>query len=1079
MLKYLLYSIFFVLFACSSNPDEENTLFELIDSNHSTIHFANELKPTEELNMYVFKNYYNGGGVAIGDINNDGLQDIYFTGNEVDNKLYINQGDFTFKDITESAGVACPNVWSTGASFVDINQDGYLDLYVCKSGPPEVKGVRHNELFINQGDQTFKEQAVQYGLDFTGLGVHAVFFDYDKDDDLDCYLLNNSIRSVGGYDLIKDQRLKASANGNKLLQNQEGIYVDVSEQAGIYTSEIGFGLGVTIGDINQDGWQDMYVSNDYFEKDYLYINQQDGTFSEQLEDYFSEISLSSMGADFADLNNDHFPDLFVTDMLPEPIERYRTKTNFMGWKRYSLQQKQGYFNQFVRNSLQLNRDGLFFQEISRFADVAATDWSWGALIFDMDNDGKKDIYVANGIGKDLTDQDYVNFYANKELVQRQMKKNKSSLIMTLMENMPSEKLIDYAFINQGGHTPMFTNKAKQLGISKPSFSNGSAYADLDNDGDLDLVVNHVDDEAGIYKNGSSEHFIKFQLETKTHQLAHGAKVFIYADSLLQYQEIAPYRGFQSCVDPRPNFGLGSVSSIDSIHIQWANNQWTKLVDVPVDSIYVLIQPEENTTLHIQPKQKSLFTEELNGNLPKHFENITDAFSSDPLLLRTRSKEGPRVCSIDANGDGLVDYYLPGAKDIPGTFLLQSSDGNFEKQYDAEIRLASSGEEVNVHAFDANGDGLVDLYVCFGGDEFDAPSTFYEDILYLHQADGSWKRSTSEFPNFSTSVAISEDIDQDGDLDLYIAPRCLPGRFGVPVQAEIWLNDGQALFQKNEDWTNSVAYQGFVTDAIFHDLDSDGVHELIVIGEWGSPTIYKNNGKNFEAKVLPNVSGLWNRLYATDVDNDGDSDLLVGNIGLNSFLKADQYHPLKLFVHDFDENGEVEQFVTFHKNGNDYTYTLRDELVTAVPELKHKYLKFDDYKSATIKDMFGKKVKENYQATQLQSGWFEQTDGQYIFHPFPIEAQLYPIFAISEFDYPDSQNKAIILGGNYGECKPQLGSYLSGRGTILHYQNGALHSVSPAQSGLILPFEVRDFAWQNENRLLVFNNNSRIQLFTLQ
>ncbi len=1061
--------------SCTKKNNEGENLFELIPSQQSAIDFNNRLQPTEDINMYVFKNYYNGGGVAIGDVNNDGLQDIYFTGNQVSNKLYLNQGNFTFKDVTNIAQLSCPDVWSTGASFVDINQDGLLDLYVCKSGPPEVNGVRHNELFINKGNLQFEEQSAEYGLDFTGLSVHAVFFDYDKDGDLDCYLLNNSIRSVGGYDLIKDQRNTPSENGNKLLKNTNGHFQDVSQQAGIYSSDIGFGLGVTVGDINQDGWDDLYVSNDYFEKDYCYINQKNGQFKEDLESYFSEISLSSMGADFADLNNDAYPDLFVTDMLPESLERYRTTTNFMNWKRFYLQQRQGYYNQFVRNSLQINREGQYFQEVSRFSKVSSTDWSWGALVFDFDNNGAKDIFVANGIGKDLMDQDYVNFYANRDLVKKQMKQSNQSLIMTLMNAMPSEKIANYAYVNQGGQTPQFLNQAKQLGLGQESFSNGSAYADLDNDGDLDLIVNNVDDEAFVYRNNASNSYIKFNLVDTNNNLALGAKITLFIDGQVQYQEIAPYRGFQSCVDSRPNFGIGEAKQIDSVMIHWPNGSRTIAYDVQADSTYTYRQPEKNSQELKAEKPQPVLTELLAEDRPQHIENTTEAFDDETLILRTRSREGPRVALIDVNHDGLQDFYMPGAHNLPGRFFVQQQSGEFEEYLRPEFSLMNAGEEVNAHAFDANNDGLDDLYICYGGDELQYPSLYYQDILYLQQEDGSWQRAKTKLPQFSTSVAVSYDIDSDGDLDLYIAPRLQPGNFGLPVQPEIWLNDGQAHFEKEEQWSRTVAYNGFVTDACFAPSGQKGETSLFVVGEWGAPTQYTIKDHQFVSKNIGS-SGLWNRQLVVDVDEDGDLDILLGNLGLNSFLHASAAAPLKLFADDYDDNGKIEQFVTYQKDGQDYTFTLRDELVSALPGMKKKYLKFSDYAGASIKDMLGAKVQAKYQVTELRSGYLENENGQYVFHAFPTEAQLYPIFALTTLAHHPNN---VIVAGNYSEVKPQMGSYNAGKGSVIKIGKDQDIVLSPTESGLILPHEVRDLQWLDSNQgehLIVINNNSPIQLY---
>jgi hypothetical protein len=592
-------------FSCQQ-PDPASILpqqlFTSLPPEATGIDFENNLEYTEAFNPYTYRNFYNGGGVAIGDVNNDGLADLYFCGNMRPNKLYLNQGNFQFEDITRKAGVACEGVWSSGVSMADVNGDGWLDIYVCKSGSPDGKN-RNNELFINNGDLTFTEQSAEWGVDDLGLSTHAVFFDYDKDGDLDCYLLNNSIRSVGGYDIRKDQRKERDPQGgNKLYRNElirpdgqgAATFTDVSEEAGIYGSMIGFGLGVTVGDVDRDGWQDIYVSNDFFERDYLYINQQDGTFKEVLEERMREISLSSMGADMADINNDGAPEIFVTDMLPGEEARLKTKTVFENWDKYQLNVKNGYFHQFSRNALQLNHGDGVFSEIGRMANVYATDWSWGALIVDLDNDGWKDIFVANGIYKDLTDQDYINFYSDPNTVRAIMEK-KEGVIETLIDQIPSEAVPNYVFRNNGDLT--FSNTAEEWGMGTPSFSNGSAYGDLDNDGDMDLVTNNVNMPPFLYRNETSHfhperHFLQFQLRgSKKNTSAFGTQITVYSNDLEYYHEHIPMKGFQSSVDPLVHIGLGDIKQVDSVVVLWPDSKKTVLQNPQLDQVISLSQED--------------------------------------------------------------------------------------------------------------------------------------------------------------------------------------------------------------------------------------------------------------------------------------------------------------------------------------------------------------------------------------------------------------------------------------------------------------------------------------------------------
>ncbi|WP_224751238.1 CRTAC1 family protein, partial [Mucilaginibacter pankratovii] len=655
--------------------------------------FANNVTYTEQLNVYTYRNFYNGGGVAIGDMNNDGLPDVFFCGNQQSNRLYINGGNFKFTDVTIKAGLSSAGVWSTGVTLADVNGDGWLDIYVCKSGDFSGKN-RSNQLFINNGNLTFTEKAAEYGLNNKGLCTHAVFFDYDKDGDLDCYLLNNSFRSVGNYDLIKDQRnIPDPLGGNKLYRNDNGHFIDITQQAGIYSSKIGFGLGVTIADVNNDGWEDIYVSNDFFERDYLYINNKNGTFKECLPDAIRELSLNSMGADIADINNDGLPDIYVTDMLPEPERRLKTKTAFENWDKYQSDLDNGYYQQFLRNVLQLNRGTapgstthqVNFSEIGRLAGVQATDWSWGALITDLDNDGFKDIFVSNGIFKDLTDQDYIQFMANPVEVRRMMGREKEA-IKKLIDLMPSEAVPNYAYHNNGDLT--FSNKAGEWGLGDAGFSNGSAYGDLDNDGALDLVVNNVNMPAFVYRNNSRKlhpenKYLKVVLQGEgNNRFGTGSRVTVYYNHTLSYQEQMPARGFESSVDNRLNFGLGKTSLIDSVVVQWPDGKQKLLKAVQPNQTITVKQSESARPLKTPaaPAPKTMFVQSADnyGIGFKHTENEYADFDQEKLIFQMHSTDGPRMAAGDVNGDKLEDFYICGAKDQPGALYIQTAGGRFKK-----------------------------------------------------------------------------------------------------------------------------------------------------------------------------------------------------------------------------------------------------------------------------------------------------------------------------------------------------------------------------------------------------------------
>ena len=692
-----------VLISCASDHIEpSDTLFSMQKSKETGITFRNDLTYSETFNPYVFKNFYNGGGVAIGDVNNDGLPDIYFTGNMVENKLYLNQGGFKFSDITSSAGVACPDVWSSGAAMVDINGDGWLDIYVCKSGSPDDPGVRHNQAFINNGDLTFTDHSESYGLDFNGLSVHTAFLDFDRDGDLDCYLLNNSIRSVGNYDLIKDYReIRDTSGGNRLLRNDHVViingdttynetprFIDVSEEAGIYGSSIGFGLGVSVGDIDGDNWPDLYVSNDFFERDYLYLNNQDGTFSENLTSMMEETSMGSMGADIADVNNDLKPDIFVTEMLPRELDRTKTKAVYENWEKYKRAVESGYHRQFARNAFQLNMgkniEGLpWFAEVSRMTGTEATDWSWGALIADYNNDGYKDIFIANGIGKDLLDQDYVNYYFNPENI-RKLIEDKGEVMVEMFDNIPSEPLQNYLFMNSNGYS--YDDKSSESGLGEKTFSNGSAYGDLDNDGDLDLIINNIDGEASIYKNNTdtSSHSIKVKLTYKDlNPYGIGSKIYAYHNESTQYIELNPMRGFQSSVDHRLIIGTGESSMLDSLRIIWPDGTSQLVTSFSGGNEIDVSYAGKSEKLRYQDKRKS-YLKKSSILSYTHIESEHSDFDRERLAIYMRSNQGPQSAIGDLNGDLLDDVVIGGAKGMPMRVFIQKRNGDFIFQEQADF-----------------------------------------------------------------------------------------------------------------------------------------------------------------------------------------------------------------------------------------------------------------------------------------------------------------------------------------------------------------------------------------------------------
>lgn len=1103
-MKLLVVGALWVLGACAREEKvkSKTTLFRLLPTTQTGIDFVNQLDYTEELNTYTFKNFYNGGGVGLGDFNNDGLLDIFFSGNLVSNKLYLNKGNLQFEDISQSAGLSTEGVWTTGVSLVDINADGFLDIYICKSGPP-TNIRRSNELFINNGNLTFTERANDYGLNFKGLSVHAAFFDLDRDGDLDCYLLNNSIRSVGGYDLRKDQRKTPDTlGGNKLLRNDRGKFKDISEQAGIYTSAIGFGLGITVGDLNKDGWPDIYVSNDFFEKDYLYINNKDGTFSESLETYLREISLGSMGADMADINNDGLPELFVTEMLPENDERLKTTTQFESWNKYKEGSERGYYHQFSRNVLQLNNGDGSFSEIARLSGVQATDWSWGALIFDMDNDGWKDIFVANGIYKDLLDQDYVNFSADPKIINQILHREKN-VITKLIDAIPSTRISNYAFQNNGDLT--FTNRSMDWGLDLPSFSNGSAYGDLDSDGDLDLVLNNVNMPSSVYENRSRKLIpengsLSFSLHGENgNSFGVGAKITLKINGHQLYQEVSPMRGFMSTVDYNIHFGLGKIESVDSAMIEWPSGKVTMLTNLKVNQLISLQEKESIAKSEISGRREErspVFTNlhELKGVDYVHLENDYSDFDRDRLLFNMASNEGPCLCTGDLNNDGLSDFYIGGAKDQAGTLYLQLESGAFEQSNQNVFDKDKSSEDTDCIFLDANRDGKTDLYVASGGSEFSSSSDALLDRLYMNMGSGKLEKSRQLFPvstKFeSTSTIAAHDYDADGDVDLFVGVRLVPSQYGLPGNGYILNNDGKGNFQEvTERIAPELLNAGMITDAKWIDVNNDAKTDLLVTGEWMPIRLFLNeNGKLTERTReygLGNTNGWYNCLETGDFNHDGRPDFVVGNHGLNSRFKATVSEPVSLYVNDFDQNGMLEQIITRFDDGVAYPLVLRQDLIAQIPSLKKKYLYFNDYKGKTIFDIFTPAQLEK--ATILNAFTFEtavwMNRGNEGFKKvsLPVQAQFAPVYAILTEDFDNDGNQDILMGGNLYRAKPETGIYDGSYGLLLRGDGrGNFKALHSSESGVLIKGEIRSIkkmAHQGKKIVLVGKNNEKMEVLT--
>lgn len=1069
--------------SCKKKAKNTSSPLYILKDSTTGVLFENKLVYNEQFNPYLYRNFYNGGGVALGDINNDGLVDIYFTGNMVDNRLFLNKGNWEFEDITLKAGVACPNVWSTGATFADINNDGLLDLYVCKAGKPEGTN-RHNELFINNGDLTFTESSKDYGLDIEGLSVHSAFFDYDKDGDLDVYILSNSLRSIGGFDLKKDLRQIPDENGNKFLRNDDGKFIDVTNEVGIFSSKIGFGLGITLGDFNNDNWTDIFISNDFFERDYLYINNTQGGFTENLENYFESISMGSMGADLADLDNDMLSDLIVMEMLPATEERKKTKTLFESWDKQQLAVKQGYFNQYARNSLQRNLGNNSFLEVSRQANVSGTEWSWGALIFDMDNDGLKDIFISNGIYKDLLDRDYLAYDANEEKIRNRIAKQEKNVITSLIDAMPSQAVPNSVFHNKGNFN--FENVAEDWGLSTPSFSNGSAFGDLDNDGDLDLVVNNVNMPSFVYENKTDtldHRSIQITLfEGKLRAI--GAKAIIKSDKkIIRYGENFVSRGFQSSVPYGLHFGVGNLSKIDSLIITWPNGTVSMHTDLKTNQKYRFDQPKNDSIASESLIKSDKYPYLLNKIEPlfsfKHTENRYIDFDNERLLPHMSSNEGPAFATADINGDGKPDFFIGGAKNQSGKLFLSHENGYVENE--TPFKNDTGSEDTDAVFFDGDGDGDFDLYVCHGGKAFSPYSIALNDAYYINTGATFEKSNISPTfgSTFSSSAVTVSDFDKDGDIDLFVGERYKTNVYGIPVSGYILENDGNGNFTPQEN--PYLKDLGMITDAQWVDINSDGWDDLIISGEWMPIKIFINIKGALEDQSskfgFSESSGLWQTFETRDIDGDGDIDIIAGNIGRNAFYEEN----MKVFIADFDGNGFQEQLICKERHGKYYPIADKDELISQVPALKKKFLYYKDYAQADMTMIFSEEQLENSYVAELdmiESVIFSNENGTFTAKKLPEEIQYAPIYSIAIEDINGDGHLDIFLGGNQFMVKPQFGRYDASKGWAIFGPNSTLND-SEKVIPLFIDGQIRALKWINlegKKILTVTKNNEEVLFY---
>lgn len=1061
------------MLGCHQKDPASSVLFE--KQENSGISFSNTISNSRDFNIFSYRNFYNGAGVATGDINNDGLVDVFFTANMGPNKLYLNKGNFQFEDISEKAGFKDKKQWSTGVVMVDINHDQLLDIYVCNAGYQPGVGLE-NQLWINKGNLTFEEKAAEYGLNDDGFTTHAAFFDYDLDGDLDAYILNNSFIPVNTLNYSNKRELRAKdwpvadflkGGGDKLLRNDNGKFVDVSEEANIYGSLIGFGLGVTVGDVNNDHYPDIYVSNDFFERDYLYINQQNGTFKEDLENRIGHLSHSSMGADMADINNDGYQDVFVTEMLPDDDYRLKTTTSFENIDVQRFKVKSGFYHQFMQNTLQLNRGDGTFQEIAHYAGVAASDWSWGALMFDADNDGYHDLYVCNGIYNDVTDQDFIDFFAN-DVVQRMVMTGQKEEIDEIIKKMPSVPISNKMFRNKG--SLQFEEVGLKWGLGDKTFSNGASYADLDNDGDLDLIVSNVNQPALVYKNTAAEklknHYLRVKLIGKEKNTkAIGSRVSIYAAGKAYMKELVPTRGFQSSVDYTLVFGLGDQSKIDSVEIIWPDRMRSVLRSVKADTLLTVNQQNIVCNPISLPIKKTPLVEVKKVSFSAHEEDDQVDFYMERNIPRVLSRIGPRAAVADVNGDGKDDIYISGTLKKAGKLYIGTGTDYIPTPvFDNEL---SGYEDISALFVDVDKDGDQDLFLGAGGNHRASYARENQNRLYINDGKGTFNRSVDSLPKNmgNTAVLISLDFDDDGDLDVFSGSCSMPVNYGAIPRSMIYVNDGRGKYTAMPPSRyGGLDTVGMITGATWNAKTK----ELIVVGEWMSPKVYRFANGSFKEKStnLTNLFGWWQSIAAADLDGDGDDDLVLGNVGHNFYLHAKEKEPVKLWINSFSKNLIPEKILTRTINGRDMPVFLKREVTDQIPILKKENLRHQEFATKAIQDLFEEQIIEqsdvrimNYMSSIV--AWNEG-NGKYSIQEFPISIQLSTLNSILVSDVNGDGRKDIVAGGNMNGFQPQFSRIDASYGTVLInsgnrtwqdlsaqlHIRGEVRSIVPLQSGYL-------------------------------
>ena len=1095
---YIAISCVFLIFSCN----DSKKMFSKLKATETGIHFNNKLTETHQYNYFTYPYMYLGGGVAIGDVNNDGLEDVFFTGNMVPNKLYLNKGNFKFEDVSESAGVAGDARWYSGATFVDINRDGFLDLYCTVSG----KNAPHNnQLYINNGNNTFSEKAAQYGIDHDGRSMQASFFDYDKDGDLDLYIINypptSFVAPVEYYHyMLTNHRLEDS---DRLFRNDNGHFTDVTVEAGLST--FGLSLGLVTSDLNGDGYTDIFVSNDFHAPDFLFINNGNGTFTNRINTCLQQTSFFGMGADIADFNNDGHMDIFQLDMSAEDHFRAKANMSAMDPNAFYSAVSLGLHYQYMQNTLQMSHGNApgelpVFSNVARMAGVASTDWSWAGLLADFDNDGWKDIFITNGIRRDVNNKDFYNKYRsffNKMENDPQYKGKEEEVgLLNYLEELPSVKLSNYMFQNNEGLD--FTQKSEAWGFHEKTFSNGVAWSDLDNDGDLDLIINNLEDTASVYQNNvSGKNYLTIELKGNGDIPPNGSLVSIYTKEGMQVQEYNPVRGYLSSVSPWLHFGLGKVTQVDSLYVRWPDDKVTVLKQVAANQRLSLRYTVENTEnfLKNELKEAKLFQTLNENQLFEHKENRFNDFEAEVLLPHKNSTLGPALAVGDLNQDGRDDYIAGGAIGQPSAVYLQTREGNFEPLPVPDLLKDKYHEDLGIAIFDVDNDGDQDFYMASGGNEFAPNSPRYRDRLYENKGNNVFIHRKEALPDFTLSGlnVTTCDFDRDGDLDLFVGGRLTPKKYPYPADSYLLENVSTPSQPKFVDATPRVIPQlkgiGLVTASCWVDFDRDGWEDLIIVGEWMPIQFFKNTRGTFEEvteEVFQKSPGWWFDVQKGDFDGDGDLDLIVGNMGENYKYQPTEEEPFKIYLNDFDENETDDIVLSYKKEGKELPVRGRQCSAQQMPAIKHKFRDYNSFAAASLKQVYTTKLLEealSYEVTSFESIYLENNDGVFSAKPLPPLAQLSNINKLVVDDFDADGHLDVVLAGNLYNTEVETPRSDAGFGLFLKGDGvGNFRTQTMMETGLKITGEVRGMELINKSgkkHILVSKNNDKTQLIKVE